>query len=128
MNAPQPSCHFPQTDIAGPRFREAGDLTLDLIHRDARVDDRWLGLHPREFALLWRLAETPGERLPGPQLRAEAWRIVREPRVDGIDAHIARLRKKLVVAGLADLIGTDAGGCYFIDAPASGDLLRIDPR
>ena len=25
-----------------------------------RAGGRWLGLHPREFALLWRLAETPG--------------------------------------------------------------------
>src|SRR5688572_28576566 len=44
-----------------PRLRAAGPLTLDLLHRDARAGERWLALHPREFELLWRLAERPGE-------------------------------------------------------------------
>ena len=34
-----------------PRFCEIRDVTLDLLHRDGRVEDSWLGLHPREFEL-----------------------------------------------------------------------------
>ncbi len=60
MNAIPDQDRFPRSDVTIPRFREAGDVTLDLAHRDARVEDRWLALHPREFALLWRLAERPG--------------------------------------------------------------------
>src|SRR5690606_38908867 len=46
-----------------PRWRTVGPLTLDLFHRDARRGARWLGLHPREFGLLWRLADRPGQRV-----------------------------------------------------------------
>ncbi len=58
-----------------PRFRIIGDVTLDLFHRDGRVDDKWLGFHPREFELLWRLSEAPGERVTKKQLLTEVWRI-----------------------------------------------------
>ncbi len=129
MNAPLPSGHFPERDLTGPRFREAGDVTLDLLHRDARVDDHWLRLQPREFALLWRLAEQPGERLTAAQLRTDAWRIAFEPECDGIAAHIARVCGKLEVVGLVGLIHGDADGCYFIDAPAAGGgPLTLAPR
>ena len=37
------------------RYRDAGPVVLDLFHRDGRIERQWLGLHPREFALLWRL-------------------------------------------------------------------------
>ena len=71
MNAPPPPGQFPQSAVMIPRFREAGDVTLDLLHRDGRVDDRWLALHPREFAVLWRLAQQPAQRITPQQLLAE---------------------------------------------------------
>lgn len=128
MNAPLAPCHFPEQERTGPRFREAGDVTLDHCHRDARVDDHWLGLSPREFALVWRLAEHPGERLCAAQLRADAWRIAFEPEGDGVAAHMARVRAKLETAGLTELIGHDADGCYFIDLPLTAGLLAKVPR
>jgi len=100
-----------------PRFREAGDLTLDRLHRDGRVDDRGLGLHPREFALLWRLAARPGERLTGQQWCVEAWHALPAPHSDRLAAHVMRLRDKLAPVALAHLIAIDAHGRYYIDAP-----------
>ena len=60
-----------------PRHRRIGPVLLDLLHRDACLDTggaqrRWLALHPREFALLWRLADAPGERVPRERLLAVA--------------------------------------------------------
>lgn len=75
MTAPLPSGHFTGTYLTGLRFREADDLTLDQFHHDGRVEDVWLGLHPQEFAMLWRLAERPGERVADTLLAAELWRI-----------------------------------------------------
>lgn len=43
-----------------PRFRQIGALRLDLLAREAFVSGNPLGLHPREFGLLWRLADNPG--------------------------------------------------------------------
>ncbi len=123
MNAPPPTGHFPAVAMTGPRFRAAGDLTLDLFHRDGRVDAEWLGLSLCEFALLWRLAAAPGERLSAPRLRAEAWSIACDPASDGITAHMARVRAKLAAAGLGQLLRSDADNCHFIDLPPGSDLL-----
>jgi DNA-binding response OmpR family regulator len=125
VNAPLPPSHFSDTSAEGPRFREAGELVLDRIHRDGRVDDRWLGLTPREFALLWRLAANPGERLCGGQLRAEAWQITFDPEHDGVIAHIEGLRAKLAAAGAGHLICTDGDGRHFLEAPPPRGLVRL---
>lgn len=117
MNAIPSPDQFPDSEAMMPRFREAGDVTLDLFHRDGRVVDSWLGLHPREFALLWRLAQQPGERITRRQLLAEVWRIHFEPETNSVAVHVARVRAKLEPFGLARLIGTHPEGGYFLDAP-----------
>jgi two-component system, OmpR family, response regulator len=112
MNAPLPSHHFSDPSLEGARFREAGEMTLDLFHRDGRVDDIWLGLRAEEFALLWRLAAQPGERLTLEQLLAD------EREQESMKAHVARIRGKLAQAGVAYLICTDGEGRFFLEAPA----------
>ena len=80
---------FPEADALIPRFREAGDVTLDLLHRDGRVDGRWLSLHPREFGVIWRLAQQPGQRVSKRQLLADVWRISFDPETNKIGrAHV----------------------------------------
>jgi two-component system OmpR family response regulator len=95
-----------------PRRRELGGLTLDLLHRDARAGDRWLALHPREFALLWRLAECPGERVSRVRLLREVWRLEFEPGTNSVEVHVSRLRAKLAGAGIRGLVETDPLGGY----------------
>lgn len=95
-----------------PRLLQAGPVALDLFHRDGRVAGRWLGLHPREFALLWRLAETPGIRVPRKQLLREVWRLDHVPETNSLDVHVSRLRAKLHVARCAWLVETDPLGGY----------------
>lgn len=122
MNAvtpPQPLPKAPDTALMMPRFREAGDVTLDLLHRDGRVVDSWLGLHPREFALLWRLAEQPGVCVSRKQLLADVWRIRYEPQTNSLAVHVARVCAKLEPFGLSRLIATHPAGGYFLD-PAAG--------
>jgi DNA-binding response OmpR family regulator len=125
VNAPLSPDHFPGNDLCGPRFRVAGEMVLDQFHSDARVDAQWLGLAPREFALLWRLARTPGERLCDQQLRAEAFSLTREPGARGVSADIARVRAKLAAAGVGHLICTDGDGRYFLDVPPDHGLSRL---
>ena len=95
-----------------PRLRVAGPLTLDLFHRDARAGERWLALHPREFALLWRLAERPGETVARATLLREVWRLEFEPGTNSIEVHVSRLRAKLALAGLPRLVETVPPGGY----------------
>lgn len=117
MNAIPSPIQFPADGTMMPRFREVGDVTLDLCHRDARVVDTWLGFNLREFALLWRLAEQPGERITQRQLLAEVWRIHFDPETNSVALHVARVQAKLEPFGLARLIGTHGDGGYFIDLP-----------
>ena len=102
-----------------PRRREIGPLTLDLLHRDARSGESWLALHPREFALLWRLAEHPGERVTRARLLRDVWRLDFEPGTNSLEVHVSRLRAKLAAAGIEGLVETDLPGGYRLAAPRS---------
>jgi DNA-binding response OmpR family regulator len=108
-----------------PRFREIGDVTLDLLHRDGRVEDSWLGLHPREFELLWRLALQPGKPVSKQTLLNDVWRITHEPSTNSLAVHVARVRAKLEPFGLSHLLATHPGGGYFIDVPANPGVFRF---
>ncbi|MFN3864972.1 MAG: winged helix-turn-helix domain-containing protein [Erythrobacter sp.] len=118
---------FPDSDTLIPRFREAGDVTLDLLHRDGRVVDRWLGLHPREFELLWRLAQQPGQRMTRRQLLADVWRITYEPETNSLAVHVARVRAKLEPFGLSRIVATHPEGGYFLDVPPGPSHFQLAP-
>lgn len=110
-----------------PRWRAIGDLTLDLFHRDVRHAGRWLGLHPREFGLLWRLADTPGERVSRRQLLTDVWRLRHEPETNSVAVHVSRLRTKLATVGCADVLRTDSRGGYFLTGDGPFMLAARDP-
>lgn len=95
-----------------PRRRSIGPLTLDLVYRDANAGGAWLHLHPREFALLWRLADSPGSRVTRGELCRDVWRLRHEPETNSVEVHVSRLRAKLASAGCASLIETDPRGGY----------------
>lgn len=101
-----------------PRWREAGPLLLDLFHRDGRIERRWLGLHPREFSLLWRLAAQPGERVSRRQLLHDVWRLDHDPETNSLEVHVSRLRGKLARLGCTALVETVAEGGYRLSAPS----------
>ncbi|TRD11789.1 winged helix-turn-helix transcriptional regulator [Erythrobacter insulae] len=117
MNSNAAYTIFPDGDTLIPRFRVAGDVTLDLIHRDGRVEAKWIGFHPREFELLWRLAETPGRPMTKKQLLADVWRLDFEPESNSVAVHVARVRAKLSTYGLDAILVTHPEGGYFLDVP-----------
>lgn len=114
-----------------PRWRSLGPLTLDLFHRDARSGARWLHLHPREFGVLWRLADQPGERVTRKQLLKDVWRINHDPETNSVEVHVSRLRSKLASAGCDALVQTVPEGGYRLTsdlpfmfaAPSEADAL-----
>jgi two-component system, OmpR family, response regulator len=103
---------FADGETTLPRFRHLGDLTLDLMHHDGRVEDRWLELDPDEFALMWRLAREPGQCLP-PDASAAAPGGPAPQRVV-----LAQLHAKLALHDLGDVLIHQPGGCA-----CSGDAL-----
>lgn len=95
-----------------PRFRNHGALKIDLLAREAFVAGRALGLHPREFALLWRLADSPGEAVSPRELLSDVWRLAFRPETNSLAVHISRLRAKLRLAGIDGLVETLPDGAY----------------
>ena len=95
---------------------DARELTLDLFHRDARQGERWLSLHPREFGVLWRLADEPGHRVSRVQLLRDVWRLNHDPETNSVEVHISRLRGKLAEFDCAGLVTTDPRGGYRLNA------------
>ena len=114
-----------------PRYRWHEQVQLDLLAREAFVAGRAVGLHPREFALLWRLAETPGEGVSTAELLYDVWRLAFRPETNSLAVHVSGLRAKLRTSGVDGLVETLPGGLYRLASAASrraiplaGPLLR----
>ena len=109
-----------------PRYRHVGPLSLDLLAREAFTDDQPLGLHPREFGLLWRLADTPGKPVSKESLIRDVWRMGFVPETNSLAVHVSRLRGKLNLAGLEGLLATASTGGYYLQVAENGG--QPDPR
>lgn len=109
-----------------PRRRRFGGLTLDLLAREAFGDGEPLNLNPREFALIWRLADSPHETVSKETLIYDVWRMGFVPETNSVAVHMSRLRRKLAFVGLAGIIETSPNGGYCLKVPGSETLLK-DP-
>lgn len=101
-----------------PPSRHHGDLELDLLARDAFVAGRAVGLHPREFALLWRLMAAAGAPIAKARLLAEVWKLHHVPETNSLPVHVSRLRRKLAEVGFPALIATTHGGYAYVPPTA----------
>jgi two-component system copper resistance phosphate regulon response regulator CusR len=73
----------------------AGNVTLDLARRQARVDGTVSALSDREFRLLQQLVEHADETVSRERLLANVWGYHFDPGSNVVDVCIRRLRKKL---------------------------------
>jgi two-component system OmpR family response regulator len=111
-----------------PRSRAIATLDLDLMAREAAYNGKPLNLGPREFAMLWRLAETPDETVAKQTLLDDIWRLGFVPESNSLAVQISRMRGKLAVAGLKGLVETTTSGYRLLSAvlePKSGVLRHI---
>ena len=111
------------------RRREVGGLKLDLIAREAFAGARPLGLHPREFALAWRLADNPGAPVTKRTLLRDVWRLGHVPETNSLAVHVSRLRDKLRAAGLSWMVATTIDGGYVLltEQPQAYATERAEP-
>ncbi len=72
-----------------------GDLTLNLISRTARRDDRDIELSGKEFALLEYLMRNAGQILTRTMILENVWGYEFDTSSNIIDVHINRLRAKI---------------------------------
>ena len=78
-----------------PRATVVGGLVIDPAARTAELDGVRLDLSPREFDLLVRLAETPGDVVTKKQLLTDVWHQAWGGSDKTVDVHLSWLRRKL---------------------------------
>ena len=74
---------------------EVGPLRIDRAAHEVTKDGRSVELTPKEFDLLWALAQRPNRTVPSRKLLWEVWGYDESIRTRTLDVHIGRLRRKL---------------------------------
>jgi two-component system OmpR family response regulator len=72
-----------------------GELTLDLIDREARRGSRVIELLPREFKLLEYMMRRSGQVVTRAMLLEDVWHYRFVPETNLVDVHIGKLRRKV---------------------------------
>ena len=78
-------------------YLKAGNLGLDLVRHQATIDDQFLDLKPREFALLVLLVSNEGRAFTRDQILTELWGHDYIGDIRTVDVHIRWLREKIEV-------------------------------
>jgi two-component system OmpR family response regulator len=93
-----------------------GNLHMDLITRSVRRAGRTIDLLPREYMLLKHFMHNPGRALTRAMIFEQVWGYHYDERTNVIDVHVAKLRRKLDIDGLAPAIETVRGEGYRLAA------------
>lgn len=101
---------------ASPNFLKVGDVTLDLLRREARRSGRELRLQPREFALLEQLMRNAGRVVTRTMFLEAVWGYGFDPQTNIVESHLSRMRAKLNEGFDGDLIETLRGVGYRLRA------------
>lgn len=83
-----------QPDAAAMRL-VVGDVTLDLLRREAVRGGRAILLQPREFALLEHLMRSAGRVVTRTMLLEHVWGFTFDPTTNIVESNLSRLRGKL---------------------------------
>ena len=104
---------------SGSRVTEqvrAGNLTLNRLTRRVTCGAVDVGLTSMELKLLEHLMLHAGETVTRSELHDKVWDMHFDPSSNVIDAHVARLRKKLDKAGASAVIATRRGMGFVLES------------
>lgn len=91
---------------------EVGEVTLDLLRREAVRGGRAIPLQPREFALLEQLMRNAGRIVTRTMLLEQVWGFTFDPTTNIVESNLSRLRGKLNHGFPSDPIETVRGLGY----------------
>jgi DNA-binding response OmpR family regulator len=94
---------------------QVGDLTLDLLRREAQREGRIIELTAKEFALLEYLMRHPGQVLTRTQIIDHVWRYDSDALSNVVDIYIHYLRDKIDRGSSRAMIKTMRGVGYRIE-------------
>jgi DNA-binding response OmpR family regulator len=102
----------------GLTMLQVGDLTLNLVAREAMRAGRRIELHPREFALLQYLVRSAGRVLTRAQIIERVWDYHFDTGTNVVDVYVQRLRRKIDDDFEPKLLHTVRGVGYVLRPPA----------
>ena len=97
-----------------------GDLSLDLIRREAHRGEERLDLQPREFALLEYLLRNRERVVSRTMILEHIWGYHFDPQTNVVDVLVSRLRSKVDKDRTVKYIHTIRGVGYALQEPESG--------
>lgn len=97
---------------------EVGDLSLDLLKRQAMRGGKAITLKPREYKLLEYLMRHAGQVVTRTMLLENVWEYHFDPQTNVIDVHISNLRQKIDAGTEKPLLKTVRGAGYMMAAGA----------
>jgi two-component system, OmpR family, response regulator len=95
----------------------AGNLTLNRLTRRVTCGSVDVSLTSMELKLLEHLMLHTGNTVSRSELHDRVWDMHFDPSSNVIDAHVARLRKKLDKAGSSAIISTRRGIGFVLEPP-----------
>ncbi|HEY3114208.1 MAG TPA: response regulator transcription factor [Gemmatimonadaceae bacterium] len=98
---------------------KVGNLTLNRLTRRVTCDTKDLSLTSMELKLLEHLMLRAGETVTRSELHEKVWDMHFDPSSNVIDAHVARLRKKLQSAGASPTVATRRGMGFLLETVTS---------
>jgi DNA-binding response OmpR family regulator len=99
----------------------ASDINIDLQTKIVQRQNKEINLTPREFQLLVKLAENPGEIISKNDLVKEIWGNIVDVNTNTIEVYINFLRNKLDKPFGKNSIKTKVGFGYYFDSEERGN-------
>jgi DNA-binding response OmpR family regulator len=103
----------------GKTILQVGDLSLDIVKREAQRAGTPIELSAREYSLLEYLIRSPGRVFSRSQISQHVWNTHFDTGTNMVDVAVARLRKKVDDGFDLKLIETVRGVGYRMKEPAS---------
>lgn len=98
-----------------------GNLCVNLLSREVRVDEASIDLTAREFNLLTLLLRSPERVYTRTQILEHVWGYDFDPQTNVVDVYIRRLRNKFAQVSSTPMIETVRGVGYRMASDKSGD-------
>jgi len=105
------------TQTSEPTRLEVGDLTLDLLTREARRGGQAIELQPREYGLLEYLLRHAGRVVTKTMILEHVYDYSFDPQTNVVDVLVSRLRQKVDRDFPEKMIHTIRGVGYVLKAP-----------
>jgi two-component system OmpR family response regulator len=102
--------------VAADTVLRVGDLEMNLITRKVARAGKRIDLQPREFRLLEVLMRNRGRVMTRTMLLERVWDFHFDPKTSVVETHISRLRTKIDKPFAKELIRTERGMGYVLDA------------